>query len=325
MTVLSTLLASRVPQVAIDALSAEVTETNLSPGQIWVYHSGNSLSPFPNGVCWIAPSNGTAIVEIWGAAGSGAGGCCCFGGIPGNAPAYSKRTVTVQTGDNICGSVGQSCGNASTISFRGCSESTCIRICTSAGGCVCMCAEGGAGGCNICNPSSSMYCCFAGNGYCATNIGAGCGVICNQAGRVAQAYGGTTNCSGCMSCMTFNVCNTENSPNIAHIAYPAGIFSKSGGWISFETGGCFSDNNWSSLMPYYQALQGMNGKSMGYNIGATLACWGSGGQCGCYEFTGCFPFVPYGMPGMSGPVRSGQQGRGQRGGHGALKITFVGS
>jgi hypothetical protein len=325
MTVLSTLLASRVPQVAINAVSSEFIETNLANGEIWVYQPGNSLNTFPNGVCWIAPSNGTATVEIWGGAGSGSGGCCCFGGIPGNAPAYAKRTVTVATGNSICGIVGSSNGTASTISCRGCSDATCVRICTTAGGCVCMCAEGGAGGVNICQTGTSMYCCFAGAGFCGTLIGSGCGVICNSVGRVAQAYGGTTNCNGCMSCMTFNVCAPANLPNIAHIAYPAGIFSNSGGWISFETGSCWSDFNWSSLMPYSQALQSMNARSMGYNIGASMSCWSSNTQCGCYEFTGCFPFVPYGMPGMSGLAQVGQNGRGQRGGHGALKITFVGS
>jgi hypothetical protein len=125
--------------------------------------------------------------------------------------------------------------------------------------------------------------------------------------------------------MTFNVCQPANSPNLAHIAYPSGIYSNRGGWITFETGSCYGDNNWSSLIPYSQALQGMNAKSLGYNIGATMACWSSDAQCGCYCVTGCVPYVPYGMPGMSGIVLSGQNGRGQRGGHGALKITFVGT
>jgi hypothetical protein len=320
---LSTILSNRIPQTIINEFTPR--EENISNGVITVFQSGNSSGPFPNGVCWIAPANGTATIEIWGAGGSGAGGCCCYGGIPGNPGAYSKRQVTVATNDNICGSTGHSCGNAGTIGFRGCSTATCIRICTVAGGCVCMCAQGGAGGCNICNPSNQMYCCFRAQGYCFTNIGSGCGIICNSVGRVAEAYGGTTNCTGCMSCMTFNVCQTANSPNLAHIAYPSGMFSTQGGWITFQTGECWSDTNWSSLMPYSQALQGMNAKSMGYNIGAQMACWASDTQCGCYQQTGCVPYVPYGMPGMSGPVRSGQQGRGQRGGHGALKITFVGT
>lgn len=323
---LSTILADRIPQTVLDTVNASATETNLKDGKTWSYTPAYRDGGFARDIVWVAPGTGTAIVEIWGPGGSGAGGCCCFGGIPGNAGAYVKKTVTVAANDYVCSVIGISCGNASTICFRGCGTATCTRICTAAGGCICLCAMSGIGGYNICNPSSSIYCCFIANGFCFTNLGAGCGIICNNAGlnTQGQAYGGDINCPGCLSCMTFWICNVTNNPNLVHIAYPAGIFSDSQGWLVFEDSSCYSDVNWSSIVPYSQAMSAMNGQSMGFTQGATIHCW-STGQCGCYCETGCYPFQPPGMPGASGPIRAGQNGRGQRGGHGAMKITFIGS
>lgn len=325
---LSTILADRIPQTVLDSVSAGVIETNLKDGRIWAYTPGFSAGGFSRDVCWRAPGNGTAVIEIWGAGGSGAGGCCCYGGIPGNPGAYVKKTITVAANDWVSGVVGISCGNSSTIGFRGCSTSTCITICTTAG-CSCLCAQGGAGGVVICQTGASQYCCFVASAYCGTLIANGCGVLCNNVGAAicsrGLAYGGDVNCPGCLSCMTFWRCDPTNTVNLVHIAYPAGLFSTDGGWITYEDGSCFTDSQFSSLMPYSQAIMGMNAQAMGFNQGAMIHCWASNTQCGCYRDTGCSPHLPPGMPGMSGVTLAGQQSSGQRGGHGALKITFIGS
>lgn len=326
---LSTILADRIPQTVLDSVATEVTETNLKDGKIWAYTPAASDGGFARDICWIAPGNGTAVIEIWGAGGSGAAGCCCYGGIPGNPGAYVKKTVTVATNDYVCGIVGISCGNASTLGFRGCSTATCMTICTASGGCSCLCAQGGQGGVTICQTGVSMYCCFVSASYCNTLITGGCGIICNNAGSAVctygLAYGGDVNCPGCLSCMTFWVCDPRNNTNTVHIAYPAGLFSTSGGWISYQDGGCYTDGQFSSIIPYSQAIMGMNAQSMGFNHGAMISCYAGNTQCGCYRYTGCFPYWPPGMPGMSGPTTGNQLGTGHRAGSGALKITFIGS
>lgn len=102
-------------------------EDNLEKGRIWVYSDGNMYSSFCNGFCWKPPGCGKAIIEIWGAAGSGAEMCCCGTGLPGNAPAYVKKCICVCPSNWVCGYVGRSCNNADDLCFRGCSESTCVR------------------------------------------------------------------------------------------------------------------------------------------------------------------------------------------------------
>ena len=87
-------------------------ETNLEKGRIYQYYPVTSRGTnFRCHVCFIAPSAGTAEIEVWGAGGSGAKMCCCGGGIPGNPGAYSKKTITMIEGCYICAIIGQSCGN----------------------------------------------------------------------------------------------------------------------------------------------------------------------------------------------------------------------
>ncbi len=101
-------------------------EDNLEKGRIWVYSDGNMYSGFCNNWCWQAPGCGKVIIEAWGAAGSGAEMCCCGTGLPGNAPAYTKKCICVCLGNYICGYIGRSCNNADDLCFRGCSEATCV-------------------------------------------------------------------------------------------------------------------------------------------------------------------------------------------------------
>jgi len=119
-------------------------EDNIQQGRIWVYTPSTFYTNFCTGFCWVAPGTGTAVIEIWGAGGSGARMCCCGGGLPGNAGAYSRRTISVCAGKTVCGGVGMSCGNADAICFRGCSDSTGLCWQGAAGANGCMCAQGGA-------------------------------------------------------------------------------------------------------------------------------------------------------------------------------------
>ena len=101
-------------------------EDNLEKGRIWAYTDGNMYAAFCNGFCWRAPGTGCAIIEVWGAAGSGAQMCCCGAGLPGNAPAYTKKCLCVVSGNYVCGYIGRSCNNSSALCFRGCSEASCV-------------------------------------------------------------------------------------------------------------------------------------------------------------------------------------------------------
>ena len=108
-------------------------ETNLEQGRIYQYYPGSMRGTnFRCHVCWVAPSAGTATIEIWGAGGSGAEMCCCGFGLNGNPGAYSKKTLTMAQGCFICGIVGMSCGNSDDLCHRGTSEPT--QICWFAGG-----------------------------------------------------------------------------------------------------------------------------------------------------------------------------------------------
>ena len=74
-------------------------ETNLEQGRIYQYYVGSMLVVQPLDVhCLLAPSAGTATIEIWGAGGSGAEMCCCGFGLNGNPGAYSKKTLTMAQG-----------------------------------------------------------------------------------------------------------------------------------------------------------------------------------------------------------------------------------
>ena len=182
-------------------------EVNLEQGRIWSYNNGTMYSRLCNGFCWRAPGGGEATIEMWGAGGSGARMCCCGGGIPGNAAGYSRRTISVASDCKICGSTGKSCGNASSLCFRGCGESTGLCWFSTSGN-GCMCAQGGRGGISMCSTSPSLYCCYRAQGYCTTNRGPNCGLVCNQCSGAWRAcgYGGSTNCCGCISCASFLGC-----------------------------------------------------------------------------------------------------------------------
>ena len=88
--------------------TAVPVEENLEKGYIYSWTPGTDFSNFCNGICWTAPSAGAALIEIWGAGGSGSRMCCCGDGLPGNAGAYVKKSINVEAGDTVTGCTGMS-------------------------------------------------------------------------------------------------------------------------------------------------------------------------------------------------------------------------
>lgn len=301
------------------------TEEHLERGRIWVFTPGNNYTNYQ--ICWRAPAKGTAVIEIWGAGGSGARMCCCGGGLPGNAGAYSKKTIQVNANCYVCGAVGFSCGNADAICFRGCSDPTGVTWTGNCGASGCMCAQGGAGGRSFCTTGSSLYCCFAANGYCARGpYNDNCGTICNYFNGIwiACAYGGDVNRCGGFSCTAFMGCQ---GPCICsttfHVATPPGYVAKCGGVVSFGAENNNEFSNWSG-QGAHQHQSALNAQSRQPTHGVPWSyCWGFGGGCGCYENEGCYTGVGPGYPGTPpfpcGDVRD----HGRRGGHGAIRIRFI--
>lgn len=316
MASLSTLLSER--------LSPFSQETNLEQGQLFVFHPAVQNSSFRCCFCWTAPASGTAIIEIWGASGSGGRMCCCGTGIPGNPGAYSKRTVSVNSGSHVTGDIGMSCGNSS-LCWRGCSQSTCVTVCHS-GGCNCMCAQGGNGGWAFCADGGSISCCLTANyGMCFTRLNSGCFIVCNLP-YMGVAYGGDVNCCGGISCTSFFHCNPCcHCSFYDHVAVSPGIFGTDGAVLTIgrEVSTDYQNGTGAGVHQLIGALAA-TGRSpvLGH---PNTSCWAGSNACGCYESWGCVPMLPYGVPGPTSYACQSVRDNGARGGHGAVRIKFIGS
>ena len=313
-------------------------DSGLEQGRIWVYTPGTRDATLFCDFCWQAPSSGEAVIEIWGAGGSTGRQCCCGGGsLPGNPGAYSKKTVCVSEGSFVCGIVGLSCGNAGARDFRGCSQSTCIvwqaKECDG-----CMCAEGGQGGCSRCSTGTPPFCCLVQRGYCNTLFGNGCGIVCNWMPVATdpgdnnsfrgRAFGGDINCCGGISCSTIMHCSPNNYCCAQyHIAVPPGVFSDDGVVITYQGEGNVDHGCWTGggthAVLHGLAVAGKNPVRGGLYVSG---CWTGGVKlCGCYEDMGCLPFFPYGMGGNTAQVVANIRDQPTRGGHGAVRIKFIGT
>lgn len=315
MASLSSVLATRVT----------ATEDNLERGTVYVFGTGNQNNCIC--FCWKPPSSGTAIIEAWGAGGSGARQCCCGFGIGGHSGAYSKKTITVTASCFVCGTVGLSCGNASALCFRGCSDATCICW-TGSGSSGCICAQGGHGGYSYCSTSTSLYCCFVSFGYCNTLTAGNSGIICNIYSGAFRGcgYGGDVNCCSNFSCIV--ACNTgdanETCVYIQSLAVPPGMATVCGANLIFgvdRTNIAHSSQSGAGIPEYLQGLV-----SYGRSPSASspmYGCWASSISCGCYEANGCAAFAPPAHPG-TGMIAGDPSVRdhGMRGGNGLVKITF---
>ena len=302
-----------------------VTEENLEKGRIYVYTPGTNYSRLWCGFCFHPDTSGTAVVEVWGAGGSGAEMCCCGFGTPGNAGAYVRKTVSMAPGDFICGYIGQSCGNATALCFRGCSEATQVRFCIG-GQETCACAEGGKGGLTYCSTNSSYYCCYRANGFCVTRTdNDNCGIVCNHCNGswIACAYGGDVNCPGKISCVSAFGCYPSCvCLFIDHVPTPAGMFSKEGAMMSYTRENDNDFAQWSGS-GHHQHL-GVLGSGRFPRGGIPFAtCWGASKACGCYENDGCVPVMPIGTGGRGPNPCPGVRDHAIRGGHGGVRIRFT--
>ena len=316
MASLETLLKAKVPGGS---------EQNLETGRLYSFAEGNTYTKACKCWCWCPTATGVATIEVWGAGGSGAKMCCCGGGIPGNSGAYAKKEIAMTTSQFMWGCTGFACGNSDSLCFRGCSEpSTVCWTSTSTNGC--MCAKGGKGGVSICSTTPSMYCCFLGNGFCGTNIGPQCGMICNQCSghHDAIAYGGDVNICGNISCMAFTgcypacICQTRS-----YVAFPPGMIAVCGGVVGFANSNDTSASRWSG-MGYGQTVAMLAGAGETPGTGVPWrACYQSDTSCGCYNANGCQSNVPYGVGGHGPFPCPGVRDHAHRGGMGAIRIKFI--
>ena len=306
---------------------AEMVEDNLETGYIYSWTPGTNWTNFCNGVCWTAKANGTAIIEIWGAGGSGARMCCCGDGLPGNAGAYVKKTITVEAGDTLTGSTGMAC-QAHPLCHSGCSDPTQVCWITQNNGNGCMCARGGYGGKTMCTTGSSLYCCFRAQGFCTVRCNNdNCGIVCNWCDGAwpAEGYGGDVNCCGQLSCSSFFGCCPHCKCRFQqHVATPAGLFAENGALITFQKESDGTPmSNWSGnqLFQFYAAL---NSTSRAPRMGTPNSyCWRSDRSCGCYEMQGCANYLPVGTGGIGPNACPDVRDHGIRGGFGGVRIKFL--
>lgn len=331
---LSEILSRRIPSSIVSSVG--INETNLTTGEIYLFsYFGTGETEYVRSGCWVATQPGTVKIEAWGAGGSSASGCCCGMGTPGNSGAYVKKTVEVVCGDWICMTFSAPCMNATTNCFRGCSGAACVRICRPNCRnfeCICLCAQGGAGGFWVCNPQGTgHFCCMRACGFCGTVCANQCGIICNLApgcnDAVGLAYGGDVNCPGLISCLNFMFCAPNGTGHHHHVPYPAGLYNTDGGYITYDVGCCYvPDQSGHSLIPFFHALSGITPKSLGMHQGSHIDCWSGNVYCLCSMwFTGCLRFLPPGVGAPGSFVTGNCRTPGWAGGNTAVKLTFVGS
>mgnify|MGYP006131159671 CR=1 FL=1 len=301
------------------------TEQNLEKGTITSYMNGTMYSKMCNGFCFIAPGAGTVTIDSWGAGGSGARMCCCGGGLPGNSGAYTRKQINMSSGQRVCGCLGKSCGNASSLCFRGCSEPTmwCWFSSATSG---CVCTQGGRGGTTWCSTGSSLYCCFRANGFCTTNRGPNCGLVCNccNGSFHANSYGGDINCCSRLSCASYLGCYPAcTCMHYYHVATPAGVLGKDGANITYAIENDNPYSRWSG-QGIHQFSNALNAASKSPSRGVYHgSCWMGNRSCQCYEQLGCGHFVPYGTGGPAAIPCPGVRDHGWRGGDGAVRIKYV--
>ena len=319
--------------------SREITayQENLPKGKVFTVTGMSSMYACIRddqmGWCWNSPGCGTAVIEVWGAAGTGSCNCCCGVGLPGNTGAYSKKTIAVTPCSVIYGRPGVPCnGPGSGFSDANCSEGSCLvwnqarDLCGNTQGCIC--AAGGKAGKSCCFDGGSPFCCFLGVGYCGTLICNCCGIICNYCPGiwVPCGYGGDINCCGCFSKMEFrgaqHMCTCQF---VEYVPYSPNIFAEEGGYLIFPIENDGGTTNWSGAG---QAAAGhvLNSTSKSPTGGSPyIACWTSDRFCMCYESNSCEPFMPYGVAGTAATVCPGVRDSGRRGGPGAFRITYRGT
>lgn len=309
-------------------------ESNLEPGEVTVY-SGNytGQNVYPNCFCHRFPGNGTATIELWGPGGTTASVCCCGTTLPGNSGAYGKLSISVCACSLIRGCVGAS-GNITAVCCGNQGAPTYLCYCGIDSLTGCVCAQAGYAGRGVCVDNVSTYCCFVAYGMCHTNLDTCCGIVCNLDTNVQAGAPRTicdendlllVCCSSLISCGMF-LCQGRN-PCYMHYyhAVPPGVISKDGTYLVYQ-GACNSQYNPSAEGTFYPSFQqALNSahRQPGNTIPWHMACWGSGSFCSCYGGSNCHDYVPVGTGGFPAEVYAGVIHYGWRGGHGAVRITYV--
>ena len=309
-------------------------QTNLEKGKVWVVTASSMYSCVrdESKYCWRSPGCGTLEIEMWGAAGGGSRMCCCGFGLPGNAPAYSRKMLAVWPDSHICACPGISC-NAHSLCFEGCGVPAYLMwgkardLCGFSTGCICT--QGGRGGTSFCSTTPSAYCCFGANGFCVTRLGGdNCAIVCNHCsgGFLACGYGGDVNCCGCISCQAFKGC-LPSCPcqTTTYLATAPMVFAENGAMIVYTHDDDNEHTQWSGN-GYHASAHGINFASKSPSGGIPFTtCYNGQQACGCYESLGCWPFMPYGVPGAGSFPCPEVRDHGKRGGHGAIRLTYRGT
>lgn len=272
---------------------------------------------------WTAPNTGYAVIELWGASGSGGRMCCCSGsGIPGNPGAYTRIGVNVTVASIVCGFVGCSPTGDAGLCYpgrSGCSQAQLFN--TSCNNVIV--AQGGFGGYTNCSTFTAHYCCLVAAGFCHTLRNTFCGTICNWGGPnsacAACASGGDVNICGGISCLrTWDCCQYWKCNHEMILAVSPGIYSATcstcfnffrSEWPGFG----IANNGWAQT----EAAVSFMNRRMPFNH----FCVGSNQPCGCYEYDGCF-LNPVGFPGLTGAPCPSVRSGGGKGGHGGVRITW---
>jgi hypothetical protein len=274
---------------------------------------------------WTSPGTGVAIIELWGASGSGALMCCCSGGgIPGNPGAYSKIEVDVTPSSAVCGFVGCS-PTGGSLCYPG--RSQCSVACLINTSCNnILVSQGGFGGYTNCSTVTAHYCCLVAAGFSHTLTNTFCGILCNVGGPngavSAPASGGDINIPGGISCLrTYECVNCFECNYELTIAVSPGIFSSTCATCFRFVRSSWPYEGWARFGSYAYGVSVASMQGM-YPTTDRIECWTSGSNiCGCYEWSGCV-LGGVGFPGTTGQPCVNVRSSGQKGGHGGVRITF---
>ena len=323
---LSTIVGERAAPFGAD-------ETNLETGvvSVWVATNENS-DGMRCQMCWHAPGDGVALIEIWGAGGTGSKQCCCANNIPANSGSYARLQVNVTSGNYVCGYVGHSCRHNDGLCFEGCSQASCVLVCHN-GGCSCACAQGGQGARVHCTTSTAIACCFTSQyGLSCCYVNDYCRLVCNccwttwGCSNVAGTTSGVTNVA-CMpsrwGCTCFNHCNACcDCYHVYYVPTAPGTYGKCGATIAYTGVG----DTGIQVKPgsgLGQVVAGMAALSRGGMHGFSWGtCWNGARGCACYISDQCNVYIPYGMAGFGTHVCNNIRDYGHRGGPGAVRIRF---
>ena len=326
MSSLKQLLSDRTAEIdTVESINSSLVAGNIGVEADTYFDTSGSwmFSGQPTCQDWVAPADGKAIIEIWGAGGSSGIICCCGFGIPGNAGAYVKTEICLAQDESVHYCVARGTyDNAVCCGYRGCA--TCFCVTNKA----CGYAEGGYEGRAICNNSGQAYCCAVCTPgvcrLCEWNPGCGTAINCNPVatGAVVDAGSFTSNTkiiSGPQSCITITCCcDGQNHWNHVHMAYPGGIKGLCGGTVSFRPGMCNSAeaSRWSAQSALNRAINGVSG--------TRRMCYAApSNECGCYDTATCHGTIGIGVGAPSVLVCGGQRVNSAAGGAGAIRITFI--